>query len=426
MSRRVVVTGLGVATPLGCNLEDVWRRLLAGESGVTAPIRHGGEQPPEGAVGEIRPDDLDRLRAEHPEAAAVGEMRTLFGVASGTRAVLDAGLETGPHPRAASIIGSGPGVHRLEDIDRWLDEEGRFDTVGMGRETERVNSESLIRNAAEQPATILARLYGLGGPVYAVTTACSAANQALGLAFRAVRRGEIPWAVAGGTDGMVNPMGLVFFVLLGASARADADPSTACRPFDRRRTGLVMSEGAGCAVVEELDHARARGARIYAEVVGYGASMDAYRTTAPWRDGRGAAVAMASALHDGGLRPEDVDYVTAHGTGTKRNDPAEAQAIRTVFGAHADSLAVSSIKGALGHLLAGAGGVSFACAALACDRDIVPPTANLEEPDAACDLDFVRGAGGRRQPVRVALNNAFAFGGQNSCIALRKYEEQGP
>lgn len=422
MSRRVVVTGLGAVTPLGCDLEDVWARILAGESGVTAPIRHAADRPPTKAVGEMRPADLARLRAEHPEAAALGEMRTLLGTAAGTRALRDAGLAEGPHPRGGAVLGSGPGVHRLEDLDRWLDADGRLDTARMGREVEATHPESITRHAAEQPAALLARLHGLGGPVHAVTTACSAANQALGLAFRCVRRGEADWIVAGGTDGMVNPMGLVFFVLLGASANADADPSTSCKPFDRRRSGLVLGEGAGAAVLEDLDHARARGARVYAEVAGYGTSLDAYRTTAPWRDGRGAAAAMAAALHDAALDPEDVDYVCAHGTGTKRNDPAEVAAIRTVFGPHADRLAVSALKGGLGHLLSGAGAVAFACTALAVQRDRVPPTANLTEPDPACDLDLVPGRG-RAQTVRAGINNAFAFGGQNSCIALRAYEE---
>lgn len=423
MTRRVVVTGLGVVTPLGCELERVWERVLAGESGVTAPLRHASFEPPTRAVGEMKPDDLARLRADHPEAAAAGEMRTLYGAAAGTLAVRDAGLDDGPHPRAGAVIGSGPGVHRLEDYDRWLDADGKLDTLRMGRELDAVEAESLMRNAAEQPAAILAGKHGLGGPVHAVTTACSAANQALGLAFRSVRRGEADWIVAGGTDGMVNPMGLVFFVLLGAGATVDGDPSTACRPFDRKRSGLVLGEGAGAAVFEALEHAEARGAHIYAEVVGYGASMDAHRTTAPWRDGRGAAAAMGAALHDAGLDPEDIDYVSAHGTGTKRNDPAEAAGIRTVFGERAARLAVSAVKGGLGHLLSGAGGVAFACTALAVERDLVPPTANLTDPDPSCGLDFVLGRG-RRQPVRAAINNAFAFGGQNSTIVLRAYGKE--
>ena len=426
MSRRVGVTGLGVVTPLGSDVETVWRRLLAGERGVTRPFRHAAEKPPGRVVGEIAPADLDRLRAEHPEAAASGEMRTLLGVAAGTLAIRDARLPTGPHPRAGAVLGNGPGVHCLEDVDRWLSPAGSFDPVAMGREVGRVHPESILRHAAEEPAALLASLHGLSGPVHAVTTACSAANQALGLAYRAVKRGEADWMVAGGTDGMVNPLGHVFFVLLGANAAVDeGDPAGACRPFDRRRSGLVLAEGAGAAVLEDLEHATSRGAHVYAEVVGYGASMDAHRTTAPWRDGRGAAAAMAAALHEAGLDPEDVDYVCAHGTGTKRNDPAEATAIRTVFGTHADRLSVSALKGALGHLLAGAGAVAFACAALAVERDAVPPTANLEEKDPACDLDFVPDAG-RRRVVRAALNNAFAFGGQNSCLALRKTGLGGP
>jgi 3-oxoacyl-[acyl-carrier-protein] synthase II len=237
-----------------------------------------------------------------------------------------------------------------------------------------------------------------------------------------IRRGEIDWALAGGVDSQDNPLGLVFFVLLGASAQGGEHPRRACRPFDRRRSGLVMGEGAGVAVLESLEHAGARGARIYAEVSGYGASLDAYRTTAPCPDGRGAAEAMQSALDDARMRPETVDFISAHGTATKRNDPAEVKAIRTVFGDHADRIAVSSSKGALGHLLAGAAGVAFVLASLAVRLDMVPPTANLETPDPQCDLDFVPGIG-RERRVRAALVNSFAFGGQNACVVLEKFAE---
>ncbi len=419
---RVVVTGLGLVTPLGTDVEDVWTRLLDGEVGVTAPRRHGAAKPPTIAVGEIPPDVIERLKERHPDAAATGELRTLFGVAAGADAIAAAGLEPGAHARAGAILGAGPGAHRPEDIVRHLDADGHFDPVGYARATASIHPASLVRAAAEQPATLLARRYGLGGPVHAVTTACSAANQALGLAFRVVQRGEADWIVAGGSDSQVNPLGLVFFVLLGASASGDVEPSAACRPFDRRRSGLVMGEGAGCVVLESLDHARARGADIIAEVAGYGASMDAWRTTAPCRDGRGAAEAMAAALDDGGLAAQDIDFVNAHGTATKRNDPAEVLAIHTVFGEHAGALAVSSGKGALGHLLSGAAGVAFVASALAVQRDAVPPTANLDEPDTRCDLDFVPRVG-RLQPVRAALTNSFAFGGQNACVALKKYAE---
>ncbi len=405
MTRRVVVTGLGLVTPFGDDVDVVWERMLAGNAGVTAPTRCGDVTPPTRAVGEVDEATLDRLRRTFPDAAQ-GDLRTLFGVAAGANAARDAGLDKGVHDRAGAILGSGPGVHRLED-------------VGVA-DAQAVHRESLIRNSVEQPAVLLARRLRLGGPVHAVTTACSASNQALGLAFRSVRSGETDWVIAGGADSMINPIGLVFFVLLGASASDAGDPATACKPFDRRRSGLVMGEGAGCVVLEDLDHARARGARIYAEVVGYGSSLDAYRTTAPPPDGRGAAQAMTAALRDGDVRPQDVQFVNAHGTGTKRNDPAEVRAIHTVFGDHAASLAVSSGKGAIGHLLSAAAGVAFIFCVLAIRRGAVPPTRNLTHPDPACDLDLVPDAG-RAAAVRTAINNSFAFGGQNAVVAVRAF-----
>lgn len=420
--QRVVVTGLGATTPLGCDVESLWTRSLAGEVGVAAPRRFGAAHPPTTALAEVSEEDYERISRDHPEAAATGDPRTLFAAWAGAQAMADAGLGDGPHDRAAVVLGAGPGIHRPEDVDLWLDEAGRFDAVRFAQELDRIHPESLIKAPSDTPATTLARTLRIGGPVHTVTTACSASNQAIGLAFRMIRRGEIDWALAGGVDSQNNPLGLVFFVLLGASAQGGDDPSKACRPFDRRRSGLVMGEGAGVAVLESLDHALARGARIHAEVVGYGSSLDAYRTTAPCPDGRGAAEAMRYAIRDGSVSPDQVDFISAHGTATKRNDPAEVKAIRTVFGAHADDLAVSSSKGALGHLLAGAAGVAFVLSTLAVERDMVPPTANCESPDAQCDLDFVPGVG-REQRIRTALVNSFAFGGQNACVALKKYQE---
>lgn len=425
MKRRVVVTGLGVVTPLSCDVEQLWERLLAGESGVTAPLRHARLKPPMKAVGEIKPDDLEMLRADHPEAAATGEMRTLFGVAAGSRAIRDAGFDDGPHDRAGALLGVGPGIHRFEDVDRWLSPEGTFDTVAFARELEEVHPESSMRHIAEAPAALLARLHGLRGPVAATTTACAAANQAIGMSFRSIRRGEMDWCVAGGTDGMMNPMGEIFFVLLGANAKVTGGrPDQACKPFDRRRSGLVVSEGAAALVLEELEHAKARGARIYAEVAGYGSSLDASRVTAPEPEGRGAVAAMRAALLDGDIALEEVDFISTHGTGTKRNDPAESLAVRTVFGEHAERISISALKGALGHLLAGASGMGLVGAALAASRDQIPPIANLTDPDPACHgLGFVFGEA-RCRTVRVALNNGFGFGGQNATVALRKYVEE--
>ena len=426
MSRRVVVTGLGAVTPLGLDVETTWARLVEGAAGVAAPRRFGEFAPPTKAVGEISDADVERLREAHPEAAD-RDLRTLFGVAAASEAIGAAGLRRGPHPRAGVAMGSGPGAHWIEDVDAWLAYEraaGEEAPRERGEAVAGVHPESLVRNSCEQPAILVATEHGLGGPVFAPTTACAASNQAIGAAFRAVRSGRADW--------MVTPVGLVFFVLLGASATEEKDPAAACRPFDRLRTGLVMGEGAGCAVLEAEEHAIARGARILAEVAGYGSTLDAYRATAPHPEGRGAAQAMARALADGGLSPEDVDYVNAHGTGTKRNDPAEARAIRTVFGARASKVAISSSKSMMGHLLSGAAGVAFATTVLAVERDVVPPTTNLHHPDPACvledeglaGLDFVPNAA-RETPVRAALVNAFAFGGQNACVALRKWRAGG-
>ncbi len=423
--RRVVVTGLGLVTPMGCDVEVVWRRLLAGERGVAAPRRLGPDEPPTHAVGEVAPDVLARLRREYAEVEGAADPRTLFALAAARDAYTMAGFEAGRHPRGGVFLGAGPGANRIEDVDRCLGADGAFDAVTFARQSDGLQAESLIRHVAEQPAARVARAHGMQGPVHAVTTACSASNQALGMAYRSIRRGETDVAIAGGADSQVNPLGLIFFVLLGAAAHVDpSDPAGACKPFDRRRSGLVMGEGAGIAVLESEDHARARGARILAEVAGYGASLDAFRTTAPPRDGRGAAEAMQAALCDGGVQPEDVDFVNAHGTGTKRNDPAEIRAIRTVLQDRADTVAVSSAKGALGHLLSAAAGVAFCCCVQATLDDAIPPTANLLEPDAACDVDLVP-TPGRRQIVKTALNNSFAFGGQNACVVVRKYAPGG-
>lgn len=418
----MVVTGLGVVTPLGAELEAVQAALVAGRSGLRAPRRYEGLPLPVGAVGEVPPEAYAALAAEDPEAAASGDRRTLFALRAAARALADAGLH-GPLPAGGGVaLASGPGVHRVEDMARLLGPDGTLDPALLLRAPTLLSPDSLLRHGAAGPAERIARRWGLTGPLLAPVTACAAGAQALGLALRALRAGEAPWMLAGGADARVAPLGLVWFVLLGAAATADGPPAEASRPFDRRRTGVVLGEGAGVVVLETLAHARARGARIRAELVGYGASLDAYRATAPCPDGRGAAQAMAAALADGGLAPEDVDLVSAHGTGTKRNDPAEVRAVHRVFGAHAARLAVPGLKSMLGHLLAASAPVAFASSVLSVERDLVPPTATLREPDPACDLDHVPLVAQAR-PVRAALVNAFAFGGNNACLALRRLPE---
>jgi 3-oxoacyl-[acyl-carrier-protein] synthase II len=432
VSRRVVVTGLGVVTPLGCELEDFWRASLAGLSGVSGSRRFGAWKPPARAVGEVPDADVALLTREHDatrdldeplerrDASATTDLRTIFAVAAARRALAHARMPAGPHVRAGAAVASGPGAHRLEDFVRGTHPDGHFDAAGFARDPSSIHAGSLWRNAADRPATEIARRFGLGGPVLAVTTACASSLQAIGSALREIRSGRVDWMLAGGADSMVDPLGLVFFVLLGAAA-TEAGPA-ASRPFSRKRTGMVTGEGAGIAVLESEEHAIARGATILCEVAGYGSSLDAYRVTAPLPDGAGASRAMSKALADGAMDAREVDLVSAHATGTKLSDTAEATAIRTVLGDRADSVAVLSSKSAMGHLLAAAGSVAFAGAVLAVARDVVPPTINLNpsEVDPACALDHVLG-GPRATPVRSALVNALAFGGHNATIALRKH-----
>ena len=433
MPERVFITGLGAVTPFGSDPEAMFDAMMAGKRAVTAPQRLEAEEPPSKAVGEVAPAVLAALRARHPELGEDPEHRLLLGHAAGLAAAHDAALCGVEHQdkarpesfdRGAVIMGSGPGCHELRDVHAFVDDKGAFDAAAYQAGADQHSRASLTYVGAAAPAQSIARAMGLGGPVHAVTTACSASNQALGLAYRLVRSGEAPFAIAGGADAMVNPLGLVYFVLLGAYASVDrGDEASSCRPFDRKRSGLVIAEGAGAVVLESESHARARGARLRAEMVGYGSSFDAYRITAPPPDGRGAVEAIQAALADNNTPPETIDFVNAHGTGTKRNDPAEAAAIRTVFGEHADTLSVSSGKGAIGHLLSGAAAVGFVLATLAVERDAVPPTANLDHPDADQGLDLVPGTGKSRR-VRAAINNSFAFGGQNAVTAIRKVPQE--
>jgi 3-oxoacyl-[acyl-carrier-protein] synthase II len=419
---RVVVTGLGLATPLGLGLEENWEKALAGTSGVTTVRLPGAEGSPVQAVGAIT-EDWKRIADAYPEeAAGEGERRTLFALWAAQSALDDAGAlgAAGPKDGWGVALAAGLGIVRLEDIHRWLSAEGRFDGARFGREYAAVHSESIIRHPSDRPAAAIAARFGLGGLNCTVTSACASATQAIGIAYRAIRRGDADLMVAGGADSMINPVGLVFFVLLQAAATAAVPPQELCRPFDRRRSGLVMGEGAGVAVLEAEAHARRRGARIYAEVAGCGSSMDAYQVTAPHPEGRGAERAMRSALEDGGMEPSGVDYINAHGTGTKLNDAIETHAIKRVFREWAPRIAVSSSKSLIGHLMAAAGGPEFVYTVLTVQRDAIHPTINLSRPDPRCDLDYVPNMK-RYRPVRAALSNSFGFGGQNAAILVKKY-----
>ncbi|MBI5676710.1 MAG: beta-ketoacyl-[acyl-carrier-protein] synthase family protein [Nitrospirae bacterium] len=423
MKKRVVITGLGLATPLGLGLEENWQRALAGESGIRHIAYPWADKSLIRAAGELKESDYKRILEEFPEEAeAEGERRTLFALWAAKSALNDAGLLNNDVSikDCGIIFAAGLGINRLEDIQIWTGTDGKFDYEKFGRECSMLHRESAMRNNSSRPSSLIAKRFGLHGPNSTITSACAAATQAIGIGFRTIRRGEADILIAGGADSMINPLGLITFLLLKAAAISSEPPEEICRPFDRKRAGLVMGEGAGIVVLEEESHAVKRGARIYGELAGYGTSMDAYQVTAPHPDGRGAEQSMRAALKDADLNPDEVDYINAHGTGTKLNDAAETLAIKKVFKDHAYNIPISSSKSMIGHLIAAAGGPEFVYTALSVNRDEIHPTINLTNPDPKFDLDYVPNIK-RIKTVRAALSNSFGFGGQNATVVVKKY-----
>jgi len=425
--RRVVVTGLGMATSLGLDVEESWEKALKGISGISKLTLPFAEKSPVQAVGEVGEKDWHKLQEEFKEESLTeGERRTLFALWAAKNALNDAGISDYGKQRDnyGVALAAGLGINRLEDIQNWIDDRN-FNMKRFGMEYSRVHRESIMRNNSHRPSALIGKRFGLHGMNCTITTACASATQAIGIGYRAVQRGDADLMVAGGADSMINPVGLVFFVLLSAAATSSESPQTLCRPFDRKRAGLVMGEGAGIAILEEKSHAVSRGAKIYCEVAGYGSSMDAYQVTAPHPQGRGAEKSMRAALNDAGLNNHDIDYINAHGTSTKLNDAMETFAIKNVFQDHSQKLAISSSKSLIGHLLAASGGPEFVFTVLSTERNEIHPTINLTSPDPKCDLDYVPNVH-RSMTVRAAISNSFGFGGQNASIITKKYhgEEQ--
>ncbi len=422
--RRVVVTGLGLVTPLGLHVDDNWEKLLNGISGITKLTLPNSKKSPIQAVGEVNKPDWEKVREEFKEdSIEEGERRSLFALWAAKSALRDAEFFDYHRnkDRFGVILAAGLGINRLEDIQRWVNREEQFDFLQFGKEYRKVHKESIMRNNSNRPSALISKRFGLNGTNCTVTSACASATQAIGIGYRSVSRGDADLIVAGGADSMINPIGLVFFVLLQAASISSETPQSLCRPFDRKRSGLVMGEGAGFVVLEELTHALKRGVKIYAEVSGYGSSMDAYQVTAPHPQGRGAVQSMRMALKDANIRDDEIDYVNAHGTGTKLNDLAETIAIKKVFKEHAYTIPISSSKSMIGHLLAASGGPELIYTLLSVYRDEIHPTINLTHPDPKCDLDYVPNRK-RSKVVRAALSNSFGFGGQNASIIVKKYE----
>jgi len=411
MKRRVVITGLGVVTPLGRPIETVWERIVRGESGVgpislfdTAGYRvqFGGQVPWEPEREDIAgPKELKRL-----------DRFTQFALASAKDAVTDSGIDFSAEDpyRCGVVIGSGIGGLWEFEV-----QEERLLHKGIDKVSPFTIPKLMVNSASGHVSS----LYGIKGPNFAVATACASAANSIGSALRAIQYGDADVMVTGGSEAALTPIGLAGFQNMRAlSFRTDA-PQRASRPFDVDRDGFVLSEGAGVVVIEELEHARRRGARIYAELKGYGASGDAGHITQPDDEGRGAARAMQAALVDAAVDPAAMQYINAHGTSTPLGDKAETAAIKRVFGSHASRLAVSSTKSQLGHTLGASGGIELVVCALTMVRGVITPTINLDTPDPDCDLDYVPKVA-RDARVDVAMSNSFGFGGHNASLVLAR------
>ncbi len=408
MRRRVVVTGLGAVTALSCKVEDLFDRLCRGESGVHTIQRFDTSRFRSNFGGEITHWSTEGYLALK-EAKRLDRF-TQFAMVASIDAVRDAGLDFSKEDvnRCGVIIGSGiGGIEEFEHQHTRLLEKGP-DKVSA------FTIPKLMANAASGQVSIR---FGLCGPNAAVVTACASASNAIGDALKTIQYDDADMMVAGGSEAAVTPLGISGFGAMRALSERNDDPAGASRPFDADRDGFVLSEGAGVVVLEELHHARARGARIYAELLGCGVSADGSHITQPNKDGVGAAKAIARALQDAGVDPAGVDYMNAHGTSTLLGDQSETAAIKTVFGEHARKLSISSTKSQLGHLLGASGGVELVVTVLAMVRGVIPPTINYRRPDPLCDLDYTPNQA-RERKTKVAMSNSFGFGGHNACLVV--------
>jgi 3-oxoacyl-[acyl-carrier-protein] synthase II len=415
MKRRVVVTGMGALTPVGNDVATTWQALISGKSG-TAPItKFDASKFPVQFAAELKGfnplDYMDRKEAKRADPY------TQYAVAAARQAMTNAGLADGRNgidpDRIGVIIGSGIG-----GLKSFEEQHDVYRELGPSK----ISPFFIPMFIADIAAGIVSMQFNAKGPNYATVSACATSAHAIGDAFRTIQYGDADIMITGGAEATVTPMAIGGFANMKALSERNDSPATASRPFDATRDGFVMGEGAGIVVLEELEHARARGATIYGEIVGYGATGDAYHLTAPAPDGEGAQRAMKRAMRDGKLGPADVQYINAHGTSTPANDLNETRAIKAVFGDYASTINVSSTKSSTGHMLGAAGGVEFVITTLAVREGVIPPTINYEHPDPELDLNYTPNVAVRRD-VTAALSNSFGFGGHNASLAVRRFDE---
>ena len=411
-SRRVVVTGAGMVSPLGTGVEKSWQALVQGKSGIDKITKFdatGFETTIAGEVKDFVPEDfIDKKEMKRMD------IFIQYAIAASAMAMEDSGLKIPPGKadRVGVVVGAGlGGLTTIEFFHKVLLERG------PGRISPFFIPMLIVNEAPGQ----ISMRFGAKGPNTSAVTACATGNHNIGDAWRMIQRGDADAIITGGVEATVTPLAVSGFNAMRAISTRNDQPEKASRPFEKDRDGFVIGEGAGILILEEMNQALERGAKIYAEIVGYGLNGDAYHITAPAPDGDGAARCMAMALKTGNIAPEEVDYINAHGTSTPINDPIETKAIKAVFGEHARKLPVSSTKSMTGHLLGGAGGVEAIFTVLTLSRGIIPPTINYETPDPECDLDYVPNQA-RKADVRVAMSNAFGFGGTNAVLVFKKFE----
>ena len=409
--RRVVVTGIGAVSPLGNTIEDTWAAIKAGKSGVGPLTRVDAEKFSAKVAAEVKDFDIEQY-VERKEARKMDRF-TQYALAAALMAHKDSGLEVNESNAQRVGVWIGSGIGGMETYEQ------QFLTF-QERGARRVSPFFIPMLIPDMASGQVSIYIGAKGPNSCSVTACASGTNSIGDAFKVIERGDADVMITGGAEAPIVNMAIAGFTA-NTALTTNVDPATASRPFDKNRDGFVIGEGSGIVILEELEHAKARGAKIYAEVIGYGATGDAHHITAPAPEGEGAARAMQMALDTAGVTPSKVDYINAHGTSTPYNDLFETQAVKTVFGEHAYKLAMSSTKSMTGHLLGAAGGVEAIFTVLALQEGILPPTINLHEPDPACDLDYVPNEA-RQANINYALSNSLGFGGHNASLLFKKYE----
>ncbi|MBX9787638.1 MAG: beta-ketoacyl-ACP synthase II [Pirellulales bacterium] len=425
MRRRVVITGVGCVTPLGATVDETWRRVLAGESGVGPTTLFDASEFPTRISAEVRDWDISQV-GEDPQRWKYQGRHTRFGVGAAKMAYADSGLgDSRLDPtRFGVYLGSGEGQQDFVTFGQMMVgalagpqlDTARFTQIGL----EVLHPLIEMEQEPNMPASHLAALFGAEGPNANCLTACAASSQAIGEATEMIRRGDVDAMLSGGCHSMIHPFGVTGFNLLGALSTNNDEPTKASRPFDRCRDGFVLGEGAGMVILEELEHAKKRGAKIYGELSGYGSTADAYRITDTHPEGRGAAKCLELCLAEAGLNSDDVHYINAHGTSTAVNDKVETLAIKRVLGDKAPHAPISSTKSMMGHLIAAAGATELILCLLAIRDNVLPPTINYENPDPECDLDYIPNQA-RQARCDHALSNSFGFGGQNVTLAVSRF-----